>query len=103
MAGGGAGLAPSVATAIVANKGGSWGPELCPFLIERMHEMSNLDTYREKALKCVHAADEAHHSGERAELLGLASVYMALADYVDRQHEHGTAHRGDQDRSANES
>jgi len=61
-----------------------------------MREMSNLETYREKALKCVHAADEAHNSGERVELLGLASVYMALADYVDRQHEHGTAHRSDQ-------
>ena len=24
-----------------------------------------------------------------------ASVYMALADYVDRGHEHGAAHRGD--------
>jgi len=60
--------------------------------------MSNLETYRDKALKCLHAADEAHDSGERVELLGLASVYMALADYVDRQHEHGAAHRGDQDR-----
>jgi hypothetical protein len=37
-----------------------------------------------------------HDSGERVALLGLASVYMALADYVDRQHEQGTAHRGDQ-------
>ena len=27
---------------------------------------------------------------------GLASVYMALADYVDRGHEHDAAHRGDQ-------
>jgi hypothetical protein len=45
-----------------------------------MYEMSNLETYRDKALKCVHAADEAHDSGERVELLGLASVYMALAD-----------------------
>jgi hypothetical protein len=61
-----------------------------------MHEMSNLETYRDKALKCVHAADEVHDSGERVALLGLASVYMALADYVDRQHEQGTAHRGDQ-------
>jgi hypothetical protein len=58
-----------------------------------MCEMSNLETYREKALKCVRAANEAHDSGERVELLGLASVYMALADYVDRRHEHG----GDQD------
>jgi hypothetical protein len=62
-----------------------------------MHEMSNLETYRDKALKCVHAADEAHNSGERVGLLGLASVYMALADYVDRRHEHPTAYRGDQD------
>jgi hypothetical protein len=64
-----------------------------------MCEMSNLETYREKALECVRAADEIRglRSRERVELLGLASVYMALADYVDRGHEHGTAHRGDQD------
>jgi hypothetical protein len=49
--------------------------------------MSNLETYREKALKCLQAADETHDSA-RAELLGLASVYMALADYVDGRHEH---------------
>ena len=66
------------------------------FLSQRMYEMSNLETYREKALECVRAADEVHDSGERVELLGLASVYMALADYVDRQHEQGTAHSGDQ-------
>jgi hypothetical protein len=60
--------------------------------------MSNLETYREKALKCMHVADEAHQSGERVELLGLASVYMALADYVDHRQEHGSAHRADQDR-----
>jgi hypothetical protein len=56
--------------------------------------MSNLETYREKAEKCVRAADEAHNPGERVELLGLASVYTALADYVDR---HGSAHSDDQD------
>jgi hypothetical protein len=58
--------------------------------------MPNLETYREKALECVRAADEVHNSGERVELLGLASVYMALADYVDRGHEHGAANRDDQ-------
>jgi hypothetical protein len=47
--------------------------------------MSNLETYREKALKCVYAADEVRSSSERAELFGLASAYMALADYVDRR------------------
>jgi len=59
--------------------------------------MSNLESYREKARECVRAADEVHNSGERVELLGLASVYMALADYVDRGHEHGTPNRNDQD------
>jgi len=59
--------------------------------------MSNLETYREKALECVRAADGVRDSGERVELLGLASVYMALADYVDHEHEHSTTHRGDQD------
>jgi hypothetical protein len=29
-------------------------------------------------------------------LIVSASVYMALADYVDRGHEHDAAHRGDQ-------
>jgi len=59
--------------------------------------MSNLETYRDKAAKCIRAADEVRGSGQRVELLGLASVYMALADYVDHQHVDDTAHRGDQD------
>jgi hypothetical protein len=62
-----------------------------------MCEMSNLETYRENAVKCARAAREAHDAGERVELLGLASVYMALADYVDWQRKHDTAHRSDQD------
>jgi hypothetical protein len=60
-----------------------------------MSEMSNLETYREKAAKCLRAADQMRGSGQRVELLGLASVYMALADYVDPQHEPDTTHRGD--------
>jgi hypothetical protein len=66
-----------------------------------MREMSNLETYREKARECVRAADEVHNSSERVELLGLASVYLALADYFDR--EHGRVHGGyqDQDRQKN--
>lgn len=51
--------------------------------------MLNLETYRDKALKCARAADEVHDPGERAELLGLASIYTALADYVDPPHERG--------------
>jgi hypothetical protein len=58
--------------------------------------MSNLETYREKALECARAADGVHDSIERVELLGLASVYMALADYVDHRHVDGTAERYDQ-------
>ncbi len=58
--------------------------------------MSNLETFRDKALECVRAADVVHDSGECVELLGLASVYMALADFVDHQHEHRTAHGQDQ-------
>jgi hypothetical protein len=63
-----------------------------------MCEMSNLETYREKARECVRAADEVHNSSERVELLGLASVYMALADYVDRG-QLGTLDRCDQDQN----
>ena len=48
----------------------------------------------------MHAADEAHDPGERVELLGLASVYMALADYVDRRHEQGSAYRADNHRKS---
>ena len=55
--------------------------------------MPNLETYREKAMECARAADGVHDSGERVELLGLASVYMALADYVD----HGAVRGQDQD------
>ncbi len=55
--------------------------------------MSNLETYREKALECTRAADEVCGTAERVELLGLASIYTALADYVDTRPEHG----GDQD------
>jgi hypothetical protein len=60
-----------------------------------MSEMSILETYRDKARECVRAAGEVHNLSERVELLGLASVYMALADYVDRG-QHGIADRGDQ-------
>jgi hypothetical protein len=54
-----------------------------------------METYREKALKCARAADQAHGPSERVGLLGLASVYMALADYVDDRHEHRTAQHGE--------
>jgi len=51
--------------------------------------MLNLETYQEKALEWMRAAGEVHDSGECVELLGLASVYAALANYVDRQDAHG--------------
>ena len=55
-----------------------------------------METYREKALKCARAAAEARGSSERVGLLGLASVYTALADYVDDRHEHRTAQPAEQ-------
>jgi hypothetical protein len=58
--------------------------------------MSNLETYREKALKCTRAANEVQNTAERVELLGLASIYMALADYIDDRAT-GPAYRVDQD------
>jgi hypothetical protein len=85
----------SAANTIDANNRGSRAPKLLPLLSQRICEMSNLETYREKARKCERAADEIHSSRERVELLGFASVYMALADYVDRG-QHGTADRSDQ-------
>jgi hypothetical protein len=57
----------------------------------------NLETYREKALKCTRAADQVDDTAERAGLLGLASIYAALADYVDAPHQHGPRWRADQD------
>jgi hypothetical protein len=48
----------SAATIASAKKSGSQGPELRPLLSQRMCEMSNLETYREKALECVRAAEE---------------------------------------------
>jgi hypothetical protein len=59
--------------------------------------MSNLETYRNKALECTRAADEVRGTAERVELLGLASIYMVLADYVDARPERGLEGRGDQE------
>lgn len=47
-------------------------------------EMSNREAYRQKALRCLRAADKVNDSGERVALLSLASNYMTLADYVGR-------------------
>ncbi len=73
------------------------GPQLRPFLSERMRENAHLETYREKVLKCIRAADTVRYSETRAELLRLASIYLLLADYIDRQRERSAAHRRDQD------
>jgi hypothetical protein len=61
-------------------------------------EMSNREAYRQKALRCLRAADKVHDSGERVVLLSLASNYMTLADYVGGYEDCRTAHRGDRDR-----
>ena len=53
------------------------------------------ETYRKLALHCLRAADKVRDPGMRLALLSLATKYIALADYADRRHEHGTAHPGD--------
>ena len=55
------------------------------------------ETYRKKARHYLLAADEVRDLAVRVELVKLARNYLALADYVDRRHGHGRAHRGDQD------
>jgi hypothetical protein len=60
-------------------------------------EMSSRDAYRQKALRCLRAADKVRDSGERVALLSLASNYMRLADYVGRHEDYRAAHRDDRD------
>ena len=58
-------------------------------------KVSNRETYRQKALHCLRAADTVHDSGERIALLSLATNYKTLADYVGRREGHRGEHRGD--------
>jgi hypothetical protein len=44
------------------------------------------------------AADKARDPGVRLALLSLATNYIALADYADRQHERGTVTRDDKNK-----
>ena len=53
--------------------------------------------YRKKALQYVQAADTVRDPAVRIALLNLARNYLALADYIDRQHERGAEHHGEQD------
>ena len=59
--------------------------------------MSNRETYRQKALHCLRAADKVHDSSERVVLLSLASNYMTLADYVGGHEASRMVHWGDRD------
>jgi hypothetical protein len=56
---------------------------------------SNREAYRQKALRCLRAADKVHDSGERVALLSLASNFMTLADYVGSREDCRAAHWGD--------
>ena len=76
-------------------KPGTWLPGLY-FLGEGV--MSNRETYRQKALHCLRAADRMRDSGERVALLSLASNYMTLANYVGG-YEDRAARRADSSRS----
>jgi hypothetical protein len=54
------------AAATIVQMSGSRGPDFRAFLSERMCEMSNLETYRDKARERAHAADQTHDSRERS-------------------------------------
>lgn len=56
--------------------------------------MSKRETYRQKALHCLRAADRMRDSSERVALLSLASNYITLANYVG-DCEDRAAHRAD--------
>ena len=55
------------------------------------------EMYRKLAFHYLRAADKVRDPGMRLALLSLATRYIALADYPDHRHEHGTAHPGDRD------
>ena len=55
------------------------------------------ESYRKKALQYLQAADTVRDPAVRIALRNLARNYFALADYIDRQHERGTEHHGEQD------
>jgi hypothetical protein len=62
--------------------------------------MSTRSQYLNKANACADAAKNARDPAERLALLQVSQCFIRLADYVGARQEHGTAHRGDEQRAA---
>lgn len=56
------------------------------------------EIYRDKAQHCLLTADKVPDPDVRLALFKLANNYTTLADYLERHHAQGAAHRGDRDR-----
>jgi hypothetical protein len=61
--------------------------------------MSTRSHYLKKANTCADAAKTARDPAERVALLQVSQCFILLADYVAARQEHGTAHRGDEQRA----
>jgi hypothetical protein len=62
--------------------------------------MSTRSQYLNKANACADAAKKARDLAERVALLQVSQCFILLADYVAARQEHGTAHRGHEQRAA---
>jgi hypothetical protein len=62
--------------------------------------MSIRSQYLNKASDCVDAAKKARDPTERVALLRVSQCFILLANYVAARREHGTAHRGNEQRTA---
>ena len=63
-------------------------------------EMTMRGQYLNKASDCADAAKKARDPAERIALLQVSQCFILLADYAAARQEHGTAHRGDEQRAA---
>jgi hypothetical protein len=66
----------------------------------RDREMATRSQYLNKANDCADAAKKAREPAERVALLQVSQCFILLSDYVAARQEHGSAHRGDEQRSA---
>jgi hypothetical protein len=62
--------------------------------------MTTRSHYLNKANDCADAAKKARDPAERVALLQVSQCFILLADYIAARQEHGTAHRGDEHRTA---
>jgi hypothetical protein len=61
--------------------------------------MSTRSQYLNKANICADAAKNARDPAERVAFLQVSQCFIRLADYLAARQEHGTAHRGDEERA----